>query len=106
MATAVGRKLNSDIWLGDGHHWQLQSATSGPRARMDTAMAYQSDGQVVIFRGLGNMGGTDVTLGDTWSWDGVSWTSHGAVPEVGTAVFKLTIDGSVPSGERFALLFP
>jgi hypothetical protein len=74
---------------------------------METAMEYQSDAQgVLIFGGLGNIGGTDVSLDDTWSWDGVSWTSYGAVPDVGTAVFKLTIDGSVPTGERFALLFP
>jgi hypothetical protein len=107
LATEVGRNLKSDIWLWDGHRWQLRSASSGPRARMETAMEYQSDAQgVLIFGGLGNIGGTDVSLDDTWSWDGVSWTSYGAVPDVGTAVFKLTIDGSVPTGERFALLFP
>lgn len=106
IATGVGRNLTSAIWLWDGHTWQLRPASTAPLARRDTAMDYESDGQgMLIFGGLGNIGGTDVALGDTWSWDGVSWTSHGAVPEVGTAVFNLTIDGSVPSGERYALLF-
>ena len=106
IATGVGRNLKSAIWLWDGHTWQLRPASAAPLARRDAAMDYESDGQgMLMFGGLGNIGGTDVALGDTWSWDGVSWTSHGAVPEVGTAVFNLTIDGSVPSGERYALLF-
>lgn len=75
-ATATGRNLKSDIWLWDGHTWQLQPASPGPNARMSMGMSYDADRQqVLIFGGTDYVGGADVVLGDTWTWDGVKWTA-------------------------------
>ncbi len=54
--------------------WQLVS-TSGPSPRRNHAMAYDSARQkVVLFGGAVGYGEDSVPLGDTWEWDGQTWT--------------------------------
>ncbi len=65
---------HSDTWEYDGTTWTLVAAAGqGPSPRMDAAMEYDpATGTVLLF---GGTDGNQVTnLGDTWSWDGVSWT--------------------------------
>ncbi len=53
--------------------WTLRApGTTSPSARTGHAMAYDSQrGVTVLFGGSGTGGGY---LGDTWEWDGTSWT--------------------------------
>lgn len=68
----VGNTRN-DLWAWDGVSWSLLSSGSGPGHRMRHAMAYDAGrDRLVVFGGepLGGPSG----LGDTWEWDGTSWT--------------------------------
>ena len=57
-------------------YWIQESPATSPSARSDHAMAYDAGhGQTVLF------GGGDSTgdfLGDTWVWDGTTWTQKRA----------------------------
>src|ERR1700733_1449233 len=66
-----------DTWLWDGANWTQTALQTGPPARENHAMAYDSThGQVVLFGGGHTYG--DLTneniLNDTWVWDGTNWT--------------------------------
>ncbi len=69
-----------DTWSFDGSTWSQVNAL-GPGARSEHAMATLGD-RIVLFGGV-----TDATptssdpteLADTWTFDGVSWTSVGGV---------------------------
>ena len=55
----------------DGHRWQTE-AVATPPGRTDHAMAADTRrGRVVMLGGFGNGA---ALLGDTWEWDGSSWT--------------------------------
>jgi hypothetical protein len=82
-------RLN-DTWEWDGNEW-VQQADTGPSARVNPAMAYDSiRGRMVLFGGASQGDG----LGDTWEWDGAAWTEEadfGPDPCAGaTMVFKGT----------------
>jgi hypothetical protein len=63
-----------DTWTWDGASW-LQVASTGPPARYGHAMAYDSaHGKTVLFGGNAGTAGNPTYLGDTWTWDGASWT--------------------------------
>ena len=67
---------NTDTWEYNGVAWTLRS-TTGPTARVRHAMAYDSArGVTVLFGGLdaSGGGGSLVSKGDTWEWDGTAWT--------------------------------
>lgn len=60
-----------DTWefvSATGEWRQVRTATTPPK-RVHAAMAYDDDRQVVVM-----FGGGDVTLTDTWEYDGVDWT--------------------------------
>lgn len=64
--------VNRETWEWDGSAWSLR-ATTGPSARCDNAMAYDSvRDRVVSFGGYNG-----AFFGDTWEYDGTSWTSPG-----------------------------
>lgn len=71
---------NGAEWV---HHFPGGPA---PAARYDLALAYDSArGRTILFGGAGSngcdFGPPDVYLGDTWEWNGSSWTEHtGAAP--------------------------
>ena len=55
-------------------NWIEQSPQTSPPARVSSAMAYDSaHSQVVLFGGAGSTT-MDLNLGDTWVWDGSTWT--------------------------------
>jgi len=62
-----------DTWLWRDE-WTRQSPATAPSARQGPGMAYDpTTGTVVLFGG-GNSG--DDKLGDTWTWDGDTWTQQ------------------------------
>jgi len=62
-----------DTWEWDGTSWTLRS-TTGPAPRDEHAMAYDSArGRVVLFGGFYRDSAYHY-LGETWEWDGASWT--------------------------------
>lgn len=74
----------ADTWTWNGVAWRkIMPPTGSPPPRGEHAMAYDvARGKVVLYGGLG-LGGT-YPLGDTWEWDGVTWSqinpSTGASP--------------------------
>jgi hypothetical protein len=57
--------------------WTEQSTATSPPPRYGAAMAYDaSTGQVVLFGGEVQTGTSNVSLSDTWTWDGTTWTQQ------------------------------
>jgi N-acetylneuraminic acid mutarotase len=68
-----------DTWEWDGTSWTKKTpatitATNSPEARFLPAMAMGLNGRVVLFGGVAERSGVDVSLADTWEFDGTSWT--------------------------------
>ena len=60
-------------WTWTGTTWTQQSPATHPSARYGASMAYdQATGQLILFGGAINSG--KVTYGDTWAWNGTTWT--------------------------------
>lgn len=73
----------NDLWLWDGYSWKLMELPPGnepPSTRWMTAAAWDSVRQrLVVFGGTVSSGHSEQhdeanVLGDTWEWDGTSWT--------------------------------
>jgi Galactose oxidase, central domain len=75
-----------DTWTWDGEDWTEQHPLASPSPRSLVAMAYdKSRGKVVLFGGVGSdegctSGNCSQVLGDTWLWDGVTWTQATLTP--------------------------
>ena len=69
-------KVSGETWLFDGAKWNQGPA--GPPARRQMAMGYDARrDRVVLFGGSTSTSrdlATCACLGDTWEWDGTSWT--------------------------------
>lgn len=64
-----------DVWEWDGNHWTLRVFTTAPPARARFGMVYDSARKkIVVFGGAAHGVSGDVPLGDTWEYDGTSWT--------------------------------
>ncbi|MBL8751699.1 MAG: hypothetical protein JNK15_00245 [Planctomycetes bacterium] len=62
----------AETWEIDGLNWIARSPSLPPQARSDAAMAYHEQAQtIVLFGGKTNVG---TNLGDTWEYNGSSWT--------------------------------
>lgn len=71
---ASGQVLG-DTWLWDGKTWHETRPPSGPCARALAAMAYDSARQTVVLFGGADSNGRQLTyVGDTWLWNGRTWT--------------------------------
>ncbi len=70
---------SGQTWEWDGNAWLLRSAF-GPSGRGYHKLAYDSSrGIIVLFGGYGLGGGpTAAPLGDTWEYNGTSWTLRSA----------------------------
>jgi len=65
----------SDTWQWDGSAWTELTPATSPPARENASMAYYGlnyDGPIIILFGGSRFGGE--RLGDTWKWDGLTWT--------------------------------
>ncbi|MBA3397124.1 MAG: hypothetical protein H0T89_31135 [Deltaproteobacteria bacterium] len=71
-----------DTWEWDGATWTQRQPVSSPSARGDHVMVYDARAHRVILFG-GRTLTDDIGLGDTWSWDGTSWTPITATPSPG-----------------------
>ncbi|HEX5052078.1 MAG TPA: kelch repeat-containing protein [Planctomycetota bacterium] len=69
-----GALLFDDTWQFDGTNWVAGTSVAHPSARFDASMAFDSVGQRVLLFGGRNTTGTVSALGDTWSWNGSTWT--------------------------------
>ena len=69
-----------DTWEWDGATW-VEKVVSGPSPREAPAMG-TLNGKIILFGGYElTPDGTTQALGDTWEWDGATWTQHfGAAP--------------------------
>ncbi len=79
-----GSNALNDTWLYDGLSWRQIGFFTPPGARFWHVMAPDALGHVVLFGGCGastSFGGCDGDniLGDTWIWDGSSWTAGPSV---------------------------
>jgi hypothetical protein len=67
-----------DTWTWNGTTWIQQHPATSPLARYREALADDgATGTVVLFGGAAeNHRGNDYLLGDTWTWDGTTWTKQ------------------------------
>lgn len=64
---------SNQMWNWNGTDWTQLNPAKLPAARADAAMAYDSaTSQLMLFGGMGAAAVGD--FGDTWSWNGSSWT--------------------------------
>ena len=84
----------SDTWTWNGTSWTCRAGCSGPDTgpgpRVAASLAYYPPGrQLVLFGGrplCHNLDcGEGITLGDTWTWSGSSWTQRGQLSLTGPA---------------------
>ena len=71
--------LLSDTWNWNGSTWSEVTTPTAPSGRAGASMAYDaSTGDVILFGGQGadltGANGYSGLLGDTWSWNGATWT--------------------------------
>jgi hypothetical protein len=64
-------------WTWDGTDWTEESPSSTPSARVFSTSAFDvADGTFVVFGGGWSCGDLTCPLGDTWTWDGATWTEQ------------------------------
>jgi hypothetical protein len=64
-----------DTWTYDGTTWTQQSPTTNPPVRYEASMTYDAAiGQIVLFGGYSDNRGH--TAGETWTYDGTTWTQQ------------------------------
>lgn len=65
----------NELWQFDGSTWSLlhDGASDAPRARRSGAAVYDKDRDRFLIFG-GAVFGQPVLVGDTWEWDGLTWT--------------------------------
>jgi hypothetical protein len=78
-----GRDVNgtevADTWEWSGTNWSHPTPAVAPPARQLAGMAYHApSGRVVLFGGayIDPLSGLLVLLGDTWEWNGTTWTQR------------------------------
>ncbi len=69
----------ADTWTWNGTTWAPRTPAQSPRARSQHSMAYDAlREEIVLFGGLPDDGSTEL-LGDTWRWNGSTWSEAKAV---------------------------
>ena len=83
--TAAGEVVGLDstgaLWVSTNPAagWVEAPSAGAPAPRSEPALAYDgSNGQVVLFGGelLGSTSAAGEVMGDTWTWDGTTWTEQ------------------------------
>ncbi|HLG19827.1 MAG TPA: immunoglobulin domain-containing protein [Bdellovibrionota bacterium] len=62
------------VWIWDGVSWTTLNPAIMPPARYNNALAYDSDRDRVVLFGGNSIEPPNPPFGDTWEWDGTSWT--------------------------------
>jgi len=66
-----------DTWLWNGSTWTEEFPAASPPVRDSAAMAYDAaTGNLVLFGGESASASTENALGDTWAWNGSTWTEE------------------------------
>jgi len=66
--------LLNDTWLWNGTEWQNASPATSPSARFHHTAAYdRKKSKGLLFGGFSRANSPSTVLGDTWSWNGVTW---------------------------------
>lgn len=88
--------LLADTWEFDGTQWTEVTPVTGPRSRWSHGAAFDEDlGVMILFGGLAGPDSSDFELGDTWAWDGFTWTQlQPATSPVPRDAFGMTWDGT------------
>ncbi len=69
--------LLGGTWTWDGSTWTKRAPATSPPVRGDASMANDAaTGTVVLFGGVAQEQGVYHFLGDTWTWDGSTWTKQ------------------------------
>jgi hypothetical protein len=74
--------LSNAVHEWDGASWTLVPALTAPQGRYDPVLAYDAARQrTVLFGGIGPFTPQFVltVYGDTWTWNGQTWTAHGGL---------------------------
>jgi hypothetical protein len=68
----------SDTWIWNGARWTEQHPPLSPTARYRAQMAYDATNKVVVLiGGIGDISSHQIgDLGDTWTWNGMTWTEQ------------------------------
>lgn len=69
----------NDTWTWNGSTWKQLTGFLSPSPRYGASMASRGSGEVVLFGGNAQNqppGGDTLTVGDTWTWNGSSWSPH------------------------------
>jgi len=75
---AQNGKMINDTWEWDGTSW-TNISSEGPDARFPAGFTYNPlEKQVLLFGGHAFDGQSFTTYGDTWTWNGASWTQVSA----------------------------
>ncbi len=93
----------ADTWTWDGTTWMQQHPAASPPARYHAAMAYAgATGTVVLFGGAYEQIGAVELLGDTWTWDGTTWTQQAPAVHPSTRYFaSMADDGATGTAVLF-----
>ena len=62
-----------DTWEYDGTAWERRTSEHTPAARISACATYDSTRAVTVLFG-GRPDDKELTLSDTWEWDGADWT--------------------------------
>ena len=91
----------ADTWTWDGSTWTQQAPAAHPSARDGAAMTYDAaTSSAVLFGGLQPSSGA--SLGDTWTWDGSTWTKQApAASPLSRCCAAMTYDAATSSAVLF-----
>jgi hypothetical protein len=89
-------------WIWDGSTWASPSPATSPPRRESPSMAYDgAAGNVVMFGGWNTKDRR--VLGDTWVWDGSTWTrQHPATRPPARAYEAMTYDAATGNVVMFS----
>jgi hypothetical protein len=92
----TGVETLNQTWTWDGTTWRQQHPAISPSARYNAALAYDvATHTVVLFGGAGFVGTQGIVFGDTWTWDGTTWTQqHPAASPPGVAAASMAYDAA------------
>lgn len=68
----TGAGVIGETYEWDGSAWNLR-ATTGPSPRSSSSMVYDTARNVCVLFGGSGRTAAEITLEDTWEWDGSSW---------------------------------
>jgi len=87
------RNYQGDTWEWNGSAWSHE-ADSGPSPRSAPAMAYDSARGVTLLFGGSNHNDPVRFYGDTWEWDGSTWTQRSTAGPSARLGHAMAYDGS------------